>query len=233
MNMMNLQNFKHVQVRSKDTSTGLKSNKVYAVNCDSCGRFKGYFCRGYKNHTCNSCAQRGVTHEVSAETRARHPNVDFDDRVTRVDSQGANFSMFRCRCLKCGGDRGYRRKNQLDKICKACSNRKMSPEQKRLYLRMQGALRLSLKKRSITKTGSTFSLLGYSLDDLRKSLESRFLPGMSWENMSEWHIDHKRPNSWFSYRSADDPEFKKCWGLDNLQPLWAADNLKKNNRWES
>jgi hypothetical protein len=52
---------------------------------------------------------------------------------------------------------------------------------------------------------------------------------MSWENRSEWHIDHRRPVSSFNFLSVDDPEFLECWALSNLQPLWAADNIRKGN----
>jgi len=45
-------------------------------------------------------------------------------------------------------------------------------------------------------------------------------------------INEERPDSWFNYDSTDSSEFKACWALENLQPLPAFDNLKKNNRWE-
>jgi hypothetical protein len=27
-----------------------------------------------------------------------------------------------------------------------------------------------------------------------------------------------------------DSEFMKCWSLDNLQPMWGVDNIKKSNK---
>ncbi len=53
---------------------------------------------------------------------------------------------------------------------------------------------------------------------------------MSFENYGEWHIDHVVPASNFSYDSFEDKEFKDCWALSNLQPLWAEENLKKGDR---
>lgn len=75
----------------------------------------------------------------------------------------------------------------------------------------------------------TFKILGYSIEELRSHLESRFLPGMTWENYGfyGWHVDHIRPRSSFRYSSPDDPEFKKAWALENLQPLWASENKRK------
>lgn len=74
--------------------------------------------------------------------------------------------------------------------------------------------------------------MGYSLNDLKKHLEKQFKNGMSWDNYgcNGWHVDHICPVSSFSYESYNDDAFKKCWSLDNLQPLWALDNLKKSNK---
>ena len=73
-------------------------------------------------------------------------------------------------------------------------------------------------------------LVGYTLSDLMKHLENLFQPGMSWSNYGRWHIDHIIPKSSFSFNSLDDLEFKQCWTLKNLQPLWAIDNIRKSNR---
>jgi hypothetical protein len=75
-------------------------------------------------------------------------------------------------------------------------------------------------------------LVGYDVETLKNHLESKFQPGMTWENYGKngWHIDHIIPKSSFHYTSYEDEEFKKCWSLSNLQPLWAADNMAKGNK---
>ena len=74
--------------------------------------------------------------------------------------------------------------------------------------------------------------IDYNLNDLMRHLESKFTKGMTWEKFmnGEIHIDHILPLSFFNYTSADDAEFRKCWSLENLQPLWAEDNMKKHNK---
>ena len=52
---------------------------------------------------------------------------------------------------------------------------------------------------------------------------------MTWKNHGKWHIDHIVPKSFFRYKNTDDVEFKYCWSLDNLQPLWAKDNFSKSD----
>ena len=73
-------------------------------------------------------------------------------------------------------------------------------------------------------------LVGYDYVQLKTHLEKQFLPGMSWENRSLWHIDHIRPVASFTITSADCEDFKDCWTLNNLQPLWARDNLVKQDK---
>ena len=55
---------------------------------------------------------------------------------------------------------------------------------------------------------------------------------MSWDNYGEWHIDHIIPVSSFSFDNVDSEDFKKCWSLTNLQPLWSYENIKKSNKLE-
>lgn len=77
-------------------------------------------------------------------------------------------------------------------------------------------------------------LVGFSTKQLMVHLEKQFDDKMSWENYgSYWHIDHIKPKSLFKYSSPEDEEFKKCWALENLQPLEKIANIKKGNRYES
>lgn len=77
---------------------------------------------------------------------------------------------------------------------------------------------------------STFALLGYSLDELMVHLERQFLPGMTWENYGEWHIDHIVPIAAHNYETPDDLDFRRAWSLKNLRPLWGTENLSKGAR---
>lgn len=74
---------------------------------------------------------------------------------------------------------------------------------------------------------SAFELIGYTAAELKSHLERQFLPGMSWENMSEWHIDHIVPLASFTITGPEDPELRRAWALTNLRPLWAKDNIRK------
>lgn len=71
-------------------------------------------------------------------------------------------------------------------------------------------------------------LVGYNANELKYHLELQFQPGMTWKNHGDWHIDHIIPISSFDFQMPEDEDFKVCWGLNNLQPLWAKDNLEKS-----
>jgi hypothetical protein len=74
------------------------------------------------------------------------------------------------------------------------------------------------------------SLVGYTIAELKRHIERQFIKGMTWANMGEWHIDHIIPVASFSYQSVDDPEFRICWGLTNLRPMWAEENRAKSDK---
>lgn len=82
-----------------------------------------------------------------------------------------------------------------------------------------------------TKRGQKWeSLAGYSAVQLMQHLEKQFRNGMSWDNKELWHIDHKIPIAAFNFNSPDDIDFKRCWALDNLRPLWKEINMSKGAR---
>jgi len=76
-------------------------------------------------------------------------------------------------------------------------------------------------------------LLGFTVKELKKHLEKRFLPGMSWDNMKLWDIDHKIPLIAFNFETPEDIDFRRAWKLKNLRPMWAIDNRKKGGKIES
>lgn len=79
------------------------------------------------------------------------------------------------------------------------------------------------------KTGSSIRDLGCSPTELRYYLEQRFLPGMTWENYGQiWYMDHIIPLSFFDLQN--ETEFKMAVRYQNLQPLWARENIQKGNR---
>lgn len=83
------------------------------------------------------------------------------------------------------------------------------------------------------KAGSAVGDLGCSLDDFYLHLESKFQPGMTWENWGvgkgKWHIDHIIPLSAFDLTQRQHL-ILACYYL-NMQPMWSEENISKGNRY--
>lgn len=78
------------------------------------------------------------------------------------------------------------------------------------------------------KSNSLQAILGYSIDDLKRHLENRFVLGMSWDNYgAAWHIDHIIPMALFDFSRNSEESIRRCFALANLQPLPASENMSK------
>jgi hypothetical protein len=81
-----------------------------------------------------------------------------------------------------------------------------------------------------SKHQKTLDLLGCSTEFFIKYIESRFQPGMTWNNYGRngWHIDHIKPLK--SFDLTNPLQLEAACHYTNLQPLWAFDNLSKGSR---
>ena len=96
--------------------------------------------------------------------------------------------------------------------------------------RMEVSIRAALKE---NKSGRKWEdLVGYSVKELKERLESQFTEGMNWEKFlnGEIHIDHIIPKSAFNFTKPEHIGFQRAWALENLQPLWAEENMSKNDK---
>ena len=95
-----------------------------------------------------------------------------------------------------------------------------------ILFRLKNNIRTSVNRYLKYKSKYTFDIVGCTPQFLKEHLESQFIDGMTWENRSEWHIDHIIP---LSSAKTEDELYMLCH-YKNLQPLWAEDNLKKSNK---
>lgn len=93
---------------------------------------------------------------------------------------------------------------------------------------VRGRLRRFLKLKNFKKSNTTFELIGCTPEELKIHIEKQFLPGMNWDNHTNfgWHIDHIIPLS----RAKNSEDLLDLAHYTNLQPMWWRENiLKKNN----
>jgi len=120
-----------------------------------------------------------------------------------------------------------RNKTEIREKRKIYVKKRRSTLKWKLDNRMASSISRSLKG---NKKGRKWeSLVGYTVKDLKKHLQKQFKNSMNWQKFikGKIHIDHIIPKINFKYTLPEDREFKKCWSLKNLQPLYASDNIKK------
>ena len=103
--------------------------------------------------------------------------------------------------------------------------KKVPQYQDRLHRNVRRAITRNIKEKKNYKQWE--AILGYSTIELVNHLERLFKTGMTWNNYGKWHVDHIIPVSAFRFSKYEDLEFKQCWKIENLQPLWAIENIKK------
>lgn len=212
--------------------------------CSQCGDMKPLeqFKISKKSHTgrgswCKQC------HNISSANRYYHKRYGEDPCVIKA-IVASKISSTTKTCKRCGIEKHkkqfVKRKQSVDgyrNICCDCHFKEQRVREKawrdtnpnyKLSKYMSNKVWHCLKG---LKNGQSWrNLVSYTLQELKQHLESKFQDGMSWDNYGQWHIDHITPVSRFNITSVNCDDFRKCWALENLQPLWAHDNWHKYNK---
>jgi hypothetical protein len=143
------------------------------------------------------------------------------------------------RCLN--GKKNWYKNNKkrcLEKVKKWRIENKLKISERRKYRRHNDIsynllcnLRGRMKKllNGKCKSKKTLELIGIpNKEFIKKYIESKFKPGMSWEKRHLIHIDHIIPCSSFDLTKPE--EQAQCFHYTNLQPLWASENLAKGSK---
>lgn len=96
----------------------------------------------------------------------------------------------------------------------------------RMHARMRTRIIWAFRSLEMKKGSRTLEMVGCSCEALKERIEEQFLPGMTFDNRELWRIDHKIPMS----IARNEEELKLLCHYSNLQPLWAAENIRKHAR---
>jgi hypothetical protein len=124
---------------------------------------------------------------------------------------------------KWASDPEYRRKEYLKK-----ARRKQRDPHYRLRVRLATRIGDAVRSANARKYSKTEELIGCTYKELRAHLQSQFTRGMAWNNYGKWHVDHIVPCASFDLTKPE--EQRRCFNWRNLQPLWAADNIRKGDK---
>lgn len=192
--------------------------------------------------TCVDC-QRSYQKEKAREYRAKIPVEER--RAKHRARYHANADYYRKRAMdniRKDPEKSRKRHREWSsrnkrQVADYARNRHQTDVQARLRTNTNSRIRYALKRLGLYKEDGTLKLLGCTGDALATYLTSLFKPGMTWENYGRWksgqsmtwHIDHIRPCS--SFDLTDPAQRTLCFHYTNLQPLWAIDNLRKNDSY--
>jgi hypothetical protein len=185
----------------------MTQQRLHTIKCPVCAveftpfRKNTKFC----NHRCAIRPWQQTNKEfLSIKRRWRYLKNRKEINIRSMLSRKKNWDMYKAKCRQ-------RYKNN--------TNHRLSNVLRR---------RLGKALQNNQKIGSAIKNLGCTISEFKEYLESKFQPGMTWDNYGQWHIDHIKPLSKFDL--TDLKQLKKVCHYSNLQPLWAKDNLRKGNK---
>jgi hypothetical protein len=149
----------------------------------------------------------------------RHCGIEFTPTPRQI-------SKYDYQCLTCKREHGRKYsssyyKNNKEKIL---SKKYSTPD---LIVLRAARRRLNKLMSSSCGVGKHGSVFGCSVGQLVQHIESKFTDGMSWDNYGQWHVDHVVPCRAFIGK---DNWVAEAFNYNNLQPLWAKDNLSKSDK---
>jgi hypothetical protein len=180
---------------------------------------------------CKTChIEYGLKKSRTEKYKARAKKHYNETRSSQNKRSREYYKVNRERILR--NDKEYKKRNP-DVARRAYRKMFLNPEF-RISKNVSSGIRDSLFRRKGKDGYHWEELVDFTRKDLVKHLEKQFQPGMTWDNygLHGWHIDHIIPVTAFNFKSYNDIDFKKCWALKNLQPMWAKENISKGNKLE-
>lgn len=207
-------------------------------SCSKCGEVKA--AQDFNRNKKERSGFRNECRECQTSDSTRYRTTNRDKELSRSRNYYLKNKQQTAERIKRWREKNREYVRQRDNAYNAKNRERVNEISRRAHRRAQvnPQYRLANAMRACVYAGltgcrkgwrNTFALLGYTIEDLRRHLEARFKPGMTWENYGRhgWHVDHKRPLASFDYQTPECPSFKEAWALDNLQPLWAQENISK------
>lgn len=225
----------------------LSSRRVSNGECMECARIRA---REYYEVNAEAVRKKAAAkyaenaeHAGKAKARAAKRRKSLDPHVLRA-SEAAYYAANRD-AIKDRSRRWSAANRERKKATNLAWN-KANPEQARRHQRSHekrrrerdpvyamaerigSAIRQSLINSGYTKRNRVHDIIGCTFADFAVHIERQFPRGMSWQNRSEWHIDHIIPIA----SAKTEADVLRLHHFTNLRPLWAHENATKSNKLE-
>ena len=130
-------------------------------------------------------------------------------------------------------EKEYFHKNKKECVKRNVKYRKERAKRDPLFAakeKLRKAVQSSFQRIKKNKPANTLTLLGCTWEEAKAHIEALWVEGMSWNNHGVgdgcWNIDHVRPVASFG-----EDELHLMNLIENLQPLWSEDNLRKSDNY--
>jgi hypothetical protein len=216
------------EYRQKNKEKIVKKNKEYwQKNKEKIDERKKEYIKEYYEKNKEKLKEHSKEYRENNKEKYKEYNKEYyENNKEKYKEYTRNYRKNNKECRK--KSKEYREKNK-EKLKEYSKEYRENNINAIIAGNMRSRVRLALK--SNQKSGHTLELLGCSIDHLKKHIEDQFTIGMNWDNygLYGWHIDHIKPCSMFNLEL--ESEQRLCFHWSNLQPLWAEENLSKNNRY--
>lgn len=217
---------------------------ITAVTCRTCGERKpreAFYAKlssklGIRNE-CKQCqCLRSKIWKSKNHDKKRESDRKWKEQnrgrlaIWRQQNPHINQKSAKTRRRRLNEDEEYHR-HYYQMRSKRHNERMKTDVQYKIRGQLRSRFKKVLRKARISKTNHVLTLLGLSLDNFTKYIESQFKPGMTWKNhdLKGWHLDHIRPLASFDLTKEEDQ--RQAFHYTNYQPLWASENLSKGAKF--
>lgn len=219
----------------------------YLIKCKKCGASlrsdnKLGFCRKHRSLSSATVAYKKEYYSINKTEINKEKLQKYYNNKPKLENRTCKlccteFQPIRIDKIFCSNTCGmaYWRSNNKAYIKQDQSKRYSEDINRKISTCLRSRLNKALKCN--VKSKSTVELLGCSIEELVRHLESQFEPWMNWTNYGNfnysrqtWQIDHIVPLKSFDLSKTEE-QHKACH-YSNLRPLLAKNNLMKGAKHE-
>ena len=231
---------------------------IYRI-CDKCKISKHYtefnkHKRGDRKKYCSSCDKimienKNIKHELLKSNQKICSECKQIKQMTDFCKEPRRINAYQSRCKKCVSEHSKQwyinnkekrkiqiknyRKNNKEKLKKAANIYAKNRLKTDIQFKIRSLLRHTLRRATTLKSpgNRTVNLLGCSVKDFIKYIESLWQPNMNWTSfgnkIDQWNFDHILPCELFNLLDVKQQQI--CFNHKNIRPLWKRDNDSKGD----